>query len=424
MKRRTLVFNYYGMTNVGGIEKYINEVTGALLNTDVRIVWLKEKSSKVAQSFRKNMLNPGVDVIEVTQKGYHWFSYDNISFSPDEEITIVSFSPLDMGRAIYLSNKFKTNKIRLLYAIPNTTGNTYFIERFFGNPLRHLVSKRMGRMFAKWDKAGALVFFSQGQIKPLEEAYKIEISSKNEKKLPSVIPMPDLDEEKLINRAKRNPFKIITVGRFDFPHKGYMLGLIEIYGKLKNIYPAIKLDIIGFGPDELLVKREIAKLNKDAQADVRLLGEVAPENLSLYFDDASLNISVAGSVFAGVKLGVLSIPARNYCYDGCEVYGFLPENRSMTTATSPGKPVEPFIKKVIEMSDEEYITRCKTTYNAYKETHTANPYFFLEKGAVASDVFSNSDVRFLKLMHYMTKTVDYLRIVRQRKKGYKEWNEE
>lgn len=423
MKNKTLIFNYYGMTNVGGIEKYINEVTKELLKTDIRIIWLKERKSTVAKSFQNNLLESSVEVVEVTQKGYHWFSMKKIDISPNEEVTIVSFSPLDMGRAIYIAKGFSQNNVRLLYAIPNTTGNTYFIERYFKNPLRKFVAKRMEDIFAKWEKAGALVFFSQGQIKPLEEAYHLTVSSKNEKVLPDVKPMLDLDKEKLIKRSKRKPFKIITVGRFDFPHKNYMLGLIKIFGKLKVIYPSIKLDIIGFGPDELLVKREVENLGKDAQADIRLLGEVAPENLSLYFDDASLNISVAGGAIAGVELGVLSIPARNYCYEECEVYGFLPESKSMTTATSPGMPAELFIKKVIEMEDEEYIARCIGAYDEYKKTYTSNPYFFLENGAAAKDIYSDSDVRFLKLMHYMTKSVDYLQAIRKRQKGFKKHDE-
>ena len=68
MKRETLVFNYYGMKNVGGIEKYIDEVVGELLKLKVRIIWLKEKNSKVAQSFKINMLESNVEIINVTQR--------------------------------------------------------------------------------------------------------------------------------------------------------------------------------------------------------------------------------------------------------------------------------------------------------------------------------------------------------------------
>ena len=417
MNRRTLVFNYYGMTNVGGIEKYINEVTGSLLGTDVRIIWLKEKNSKVAQSFQEHMLDPRVETVEITQRGYHWFSIGNLCFMPDEEITIVSFSPLDMGRAMYIANKYKHHAINLLYAIPNTTGNMYFLERYFKGTLRNTVAKRMGRIFEKWEQAGALLFFSAGQIKPLEDAYDLEITSKQEKLLPGVKPLPVLNEDKLIERSKRDPFKIITVGRFEFPHKGYMLGLIDAYDKLKATYPNIKLDIIGFGPDEILVRNRIEKLSDQAKADIRLLGEVAPDNLPQYFESASLNISVAGGVNAGVKLGVFSIPARNYCYGECEVYGFLPEKKSMTVSTSPGEPVEDYIIRVIEMSDEEYVNRCRLAYDDLKANFSYNPTFFLEKGCEAKTVANSSDIAFLRLLHYMTKITDYVGIAKTKWKG-------
>ena len=317
-----------------------------------------------------------------------------------------------MGRALYLAKIYSSYNIKLLYAIPNTTGNTYYVERYFKGFIKKRVAKRMRILLKKWEDSGALAFFSYGQIKPLEDAYNFQISNKRDKILPYAEEMPDLDEKKLIKRAKRDPFKIITVGRFDFPHKGYMLGLIEIFGKLKKIYPTIKLDIIGFGPDEDKVKNKIAELDDLVQKDIRLLGEVAPKDLTNYFDEASLNIGVANSIFAGVKSGVLSLPARNYCYEGCEVYGFLPENKEMTTSTSPGKSAEEFIRRVIDMPADEYISICQQTYEAYKKDYNVNPHFFLERGCKAEDILYNSDIRFLKIMHYLTKILDYIRIKR------------
>ena len=114
----------------------------------------------------------------------------------------------------------------------------------------------------------------------------------------------------MIKKAKRECFNIVSISRFDFPHKGYLLGLIRAYGRLKEKYPQVALCIIGYGPGKPLVEKEIKRLNKKAQQDLSLLGEVDSADFPKVLKEMHLNISVAGSVGVGARNGVLSIPAR------------------------------------------------------------------------------------------------------------------
>lgn len=409
MQKRSIIFNYCCMHNVGGVEKYINELVGELLLTDIRIIWLRQKGSAVAKSFEKNILDPKVEIVEVNEKRFNWIKCGKMHFDSDEAVTVVSFSSVDMGRAMYLAKKYKKYNFSILLAVPNTIEKDVYIERNFKGKLYSRISQKMSRIFKKWDDAGCLCFFNPLHIKSIEDAYSFKVENPEKKLLPAVKAMPCLNIEGVRSRALRSPFIITTVGRFDFPHKGYILGLIRAFGRIKEKYSDIKLHIIGFGPGENDVKKEISRLREEYRRDIVLYGEVAPDEISKYFENASLNISVAGGVCSGAELGLLSIPARNYCFGECEVYGFLPESRPMVVSNDPGFPVDPYIEQVINMSDEEYISKSIASYEAYKKDEAVNAFFLLEKTTDTEAVINNKDIRFLKAIAYRKKFFNLLK---------------
>ena len=135
------------------------------------------------------------------------------------------------------------------------------------------------------------------------------------------------------------------------------------------------LTIIGDGHSRNDLEKEISTYDDNVRADIRMLGAIPSDKLPLYVSDSHLNISVAAGVGVGAKCGVISIPARNYCTGECEVYGFLPENRLMTVATTPGNLVDPYIEKVINMSDDEFYRMSVESYKSYKDNEEVDPWF-------------------------------------------------
>ena len=156
---------------------------------------------------------------------------------------------------------------------------------------------------------------------------------------------------------------MVSVSRFDCPHKNYLLGLIDDYAKLKPEYTKLSLHIVGYGKGQNVVKKRIADLPPEVRRDVFLHGTMDVQQLADFLKEMSLNISVAGSASIGARLGVLTIPARNFCEDVCEVYGFYPEAGSMTTAIVPGEAAIGYIRQVVEMSEEEYIQKSQLCYS-------------------------------------------------------------
>ena len=355
----TLIINHTSMINVGGIEKYLFQLVKYLRDNNHRVIWLCDRPPRVAKSFESVFLNSNVERYDVCTHGMIWYRVPQIKFSEDEIVVMMSFEPIEMAQAELFCHKYKSYHIFPLYFVPDTTGSQYYLERNFRGTIKGIVWKKLQVILERWEQENAIRFFSITQVKPLEENYEIHILDVSKKILKPVLAVGKLDYELVKRKAEnRNRFILITVGRFDFPHKGYMLGLVRAYGRLKKIYKGLELRIVGFGKDEAVLKAEIEKLDDKQSADIKLLGEASPDEISNYMKEAHLNISVAGAVGDGARNGVLSIPARNYCIGECEVYGYLPDSRLKSTSLEKGILVDDFIEEVILMSNEEYIQKC------------------------------------------------------------------
>lgn len=403
---KTLIVNYRSMT-VGGIETYIYDLVKYIISINGRVIWFCDSQPVVADSFKDLMLSNQVERVTTKTRGLHWFKHDPILFDKNEQIVMLSFTPFDMAKALTLRNEYRDYVIQCFYVVANFTGRSYYLEQYFSGTTNRIIRKRMKKILRSWDKKSYIRFFSKKHILCYEENYCIEIKNHESKLLKPIYKSKGFDLEIAKKRAKRDNFNLITVGRFDFPHKGYILGLIRAYVRLKENYPQLTLTIIGHGKDENKVREEIRTLPKNVREEIYLEGEISPDSLGKYFDKAHMNISVAGAVRKGAMCGLLSMPARHYCYD-CQVYGFLPQSKSKNLSADPGEEVDYYIEKAINMKDEEYIKLCKSSYESMKIENEEPLYFFKTKNKCYSNSKYDREILFIKIVGYLAKIKTYL----------------
>ena len=414
MSKNTFVINLNTLL-LGGIEKYLYRLSKYLIRQGYRVVWLCDSRMQVFEDFKDVFLSTSVERYVVNCNNLHWFKHPSIPFGNEENIVIVSFTPVDMAMAEQLMIENPQAKITPLYIIPNVTGNRFYIERCFPPVLKELVKSKMNRIISRWVDMDVVRFFSITQIRPLTDNYELTICDPESKTLRDIEGWEELDEIKLIERMKRKEFNIVTVGRFDFPHKGYMLGLVRAFGRLKPQYPQLYLHIVGYGKDEHILRDEVKKLPKAYRSSVYIEGAISPDNLGALMSKMNLNISCAGAVSDGSRFGVLSIPARNFCEGECQVYGYLPENRNMATSLEPGKLVDSYIEEVINMPDKEYIKKCKESYFTYKDKQIIDPlYLFHTHDENKLIVAEKSEINFLRCASYGMKFFNRSRLFFQR----------
>ncbi|MEG0485363.1 MAG: hypothetical protein RR576_07940 [Oscillospiraceae bacterium] len=396
---KTFIVNY-GSLLLGGIEKYIVNMMEYCKKNNYRIIWIKHYRGAVAKDFEE-IIDSKVETIIGGMTRYSFFKCAPIHFAAQEKVTIVSFGMVEYVQSEIMKKKF-TNQygcdVKNFYMIPHYTGNLYYIERWFHKPFRNVVWKFMKKIAKKMDENGSVLFFSKQHIKPFYENYQLTPYNPDERILKGYFTVPDYDAENVKLRSERTTFNIISVGRFDFPHKGYLMGLIKTFSKMKKQYPQLSLYIVGMGKDELKVMQTINQLSTEVAESIHMLGGISPLKTRDLFRTMHLNISSEGAVRDGAIQGIISLPCRQYSME-CEVYGFLPDSLSMTLSKDKGYPVENYIRKCIEMSQEEFCARCKDGYEAYNATYDVDPEFIFKQYNKSEDaIISDLEIATFKLI--------------------------
>lgn len=374
---KTLVINKKHLS-LGGIENVVYNLIKFAISQHYRVVWLASNKYVLFRGF--NDILTHIEIITSNNKVISRSpEHRSLLFSEDEEVTILSFTPFSHDFALCIKELNPSISIKPLYVLANTKGYLYFIDEYFRWPLSQYVKKKMTAIHQEWDEREEIRYFTQLQRKSLEEKYGITISEPEKKQVPPTIPISSLNEDDLLRRAERKEFNIISISRFSFPHKQYLLGLVDAFALLKPKYSQINLYIIGYGPNEDQLRERINSLPNSIKKDVHMLGQKTNAEIDEIMRNMHLNISVAGSVKCGARNGVVSLPARNYCEGDCEVYGYLPESHPKSSSTEKGLPVIPFIEELINMPKEDYITKCRLSNKTFTSREAHPEYIFEQK---------------------------------------------
>ena len=363
---KKLLFVYPNL-QIGGIECWLmKQITNAVKN-GYQVLWISNGYGRVFSGWSDFAANniKKTNVFNILKE-----------LKKDDEIIGLCFRFVDYGYLLDLRKRLKGKSFNLFYCVPHFKDPVYFPEEF--GFLSKLFIKYYKYVYETCDRLGNLLFFSSAHIESVQKRYGIVIKDRELKLIPvsgNLSSHGNFDVEMAQKRAVRNNFTIITCGRFDFPHKGYMIGLIRIFAELKEKYKDIKLIIIGYGPGKKQLETEVGKLNDETKRDIIFTGGVDPDRLIEYFNKSHLNISVAGAVRAGAITGLVSIPARHYCYD-CEVYGYLPDSIGYTTSEQPGIGAKEVIENVIKMSDADYINLCKKSFFSFWSKESDDKFIF------------------------------------------------
>ena len=354
---------------IGGIETYIYKMVKYLKNQSVLTGMAHCDGSNVATAFYDELYD-GETIIwsrNINRRELESIvKTNNVS-----NIKIITFTPATFVLAERIKRTFKHCIVDTFYYVPNFTKTEYYYEGAYSGCKSALVKRVMANFFSKMNENSNIRYFAPNHIDKMTETYGYQIQEEKSLLVPPTPHNTIFSEERVRKVYNNETFNLLTVSRFEFPHKGYLIGLIKEFTKLKKIHPKSTLTIVGYGSGENLVRDTILQQPADVQKDIVLVGAVSPDNLGDYYDKANLNISVAGCCSTGAKRGVLSIPARHYTYD-CEVYAPLPESRNLITSTLPGNPVLPIIESILQMSYDEYYQLSKKSFDAYNVDTESN----------------------------------------------------
>ena len=277
-------------------------------------------------------------------------------------VQIYTFNIIHYTFTERLRLSYKECQMSVFYWVPNFEG--LFIENHFAC-LRRVVKKWIGEQYNRMEQNNNIFYVNQSHAKTATQNYNYHLIDNGVKFTDISKLFSPFDESVVRERYIKYKYNIIAIARFSFPHKGFILGLIDSYTELKKEYKELKLYLIGYGPDAKDVYEKINDIeNESIKKDIYVLGKIPYSRLAYYFDKSFVNIGVASTIVDGAGRGLISIPVRHYTKT-CEGYGFLPESKDFTTSSHKSTPIEYYLKFLFGLSLDNYIELSKNAHSTY-----------------------------------------------------------
>lgn len=392
MLNRLFVFVYDNLC-IGGIQTYIYNTVKYLNKNDYEVLLIHDPRYKIDSSFLDVFGCAKNQIISMDKSFNNLLNY--VNDHSYENITIITFKFTDFIDIESLRNKSQQN-MDTFYFVPNFRGYYYYIEESFFGICKKIINKKLKPIFKKMVSNGQIRFFTLSHWEKVKSTYQIEdIADYQKLCVPNYDEKVDFDARMKCRIYSSGVFPIISVSRFDFPHKGYLIGLIKDYARIKEKYPQLTLTIIGYGAGKVQIEEEIDSLPDDIKKSIYLYGKCSLEELYHFYSMAMLNISLAGCCSLGAKCGTLSVPARHYTYN-CECYGFLPEYKDYITSDIPGRPLFEVIDEVMSLKESEYVSLCKAGYDYYNRSNES--YTSIDDYNHCEENISKEDIIFIKIL--------------------------
>lgn len=215
-----------------------------------------------------------------------------------------------------------------------------------------------------------LLFMDEDCIHVCEKHYQINL----EEEYKRIIRLPMYINKNFKQKDNvSSSFNILTIARFDFSFKGYIIGLIKDFAELKIIYPQITLTIIGDGKGKKEVEECIKILDKKIQKDIFLEGIVPYDKLDIHFKKANVFVGMGTTLLDASNYGLISLTVYSNTYLFLSP-GFYYENPQLLGGFESGLVYpkldgKTLLEKVINMEQSEYQKLSCKSFLALKEMY-------------------------------------------------------
>lgn len=384
--KHTLIINYPNLS-AGGIEVGLVSLIRFFLNEGHRVIWITTTHHLNEVAFKGIVDDPRLEIV-ISEKWNRYFSIPHIHFRKEEQVIMITCRAMQYVVSEGMRRVAGTKEFKHFLLVAHFSGTEYYPDHYFKSKWGHEIAYRFWRTVVhRLVENDCLRGFSLKHLECYEDYYQVSISSKKEKLMPDFNSNIVFDMKNAQNKSKerKDKFVITTCTRFEFPHKAYVLGLVDSFNTIKAKYPQAVLRIIGYGNGEAELKEKICQLAENVQKDIELVGMVSHDELERYYKDSHLIIGLAGAIIDGAQSGIPSLVVRHYCCD-CETYGFFEDAFEKTLSEEKGENVIPFIESCITMDQEEYIDHAQKGFMARAAFLNADPDSFFKQNTDKNEI--------------------------------------
>jgi hypothetical protein len=223
-----------------------------------------------------------------------------LSFDDRNLVLILSFTFIDLFKCYKWFTK-KEYQCRFTYRI-------YIVHPFsnyiFSSKIKflNLLIRPLIRLFLK----RRIIFFMDEEVhNDCYNRYKITENNGNNTIVRLPMEIKDFD----IIKQKDSIINILTVSRFDFPFKAYILGLIDSFKSIALTNQNVTLTIIGYGNGEAVVRQRIMTLKENIKNRINLINKVPYSEIDRYIDQCDLFVGMGTTILDAANRNKISITA-------------------------------------------------------------------------------------------------------------------
>lgn len=288
----------------------------------------------------------------------------------DDDIHVINFCLDKFMDMEVVKSKFGYEFSNVLYdIIPYTYMKGSGLKYAF---LRRLMKRKYGKIAEKMYKNNSVISMEETNNQSARNYLGITREQYN----PSIAPLPmickEKDNYKKIISAGYQSTTILTAARADFPFKGYMVGLVDVFAQLKAEFPDLKLRYITAGADLSVLEEKIDTLPVEYRKDVLVTGWIPY--------DEFLNETQNCKIFVGMGTTILD-SALNYKPVILSAYGTMDFLTCGTFVQNPLKlgpevleshdPIDD-IRKILLFSESDYEEESVDSFNTVLQHYDIN----------------------------------------------------
>ncbi len=377
-----LLFIYDGL-EIGGIETHLVSIAQECNEKKYRMIWAVSKYMKGDQTLLDIMRKSQVETLRVHKINkdrignccfYDVNRFETLSLASNEELFVISFDIQSFFLGESIKKKYsKSNLVHNVFYTPHESmayRDQDILNRLGNGMIYELYHAFYKSILKKIIANDGLYFMDELHRKYLKKIYGFTLSKEH------VIPLglnstKGYDENIARKKRKEEVFRLLSIGRVDFPHKEYILGLVDSFQKIAKEYPFTELTVIGYGKDEELLLSKINSLESEVQSRINFVGKIPLPNLPEYISKAHVCIAQGLSLQEAAKEGVVCIVAPSFSKSD-QSGGYVHENEDISLAYKGNRTFYQDIKEIIDMNEENYALMCKHTFEIWLENYGNN----------------------------------------------------
>ena len=230
--------------------------------------------------------------------------------------------------------------------------------------MQEYAKRSYGKILQRMNHGNALIF--------LDEINIIESEKYLNCKLDDVTPIIRLpmycterdDAEYIIEKGYKSNV-LLTAARAEFPYKGYLIGLVDLFARQKKKHPEMRLEIVSAGDDIQELRNKINEQNIEVKAAIVLHGWMEYEELKKKMRECRVYIGMGTSILdASLQYKPSIVTAFNTME--CISDHFVAEKPTyMTVPPECKESAESRIGQAFDWNFQEYREQC---YNSFEKT--------------------------------------------------------